>query len=164
LLKTLDDQTDMCFIFTKANADTDGRIINNMIEDYVSKNSHKAIAFTSLGQLRYLSAIKYMDGVIGNSSSGLIEAPSFQIGTINIGDRQKGRIKAESIIDCLPNKKSIQRAMKKLFSEEFQEKLKTVSNPYGEGETSEKIFSVIRSVSLDGLVRKHFYDRSDSCE
>src|SRR3989338_4133875 len=97
LLFALDSLSDTHIIFTKANADTDGRIINYMIDSYVSANSNKSIAFTSLGQLRYLSALQNVDAVVGNSSSGLIEAPSFKIGTINIGDRQKGRIKAASV-------------------------------------------------------------------
>ena len=82
---------DTHFIFTKSNADTDGRIINEIIDKYVENNPHKSVVFSSLGQLRYMSALQFMDGVIGNSSSGLIEAPTFKIGTINIGDRQKGR-------------------------------------------------------------------------
>ena len=99
LLRVLDEQVDTHLIFTKANADTNGRIINQMIDDYVATHTDKAVSFTSLGQLRYLSAMQYIDAVVGNSSSGLLEAPSFKIGTINIGDRQAGRIKAESVIE-----------------------------------------------------------------
>ena len=98
LLDALDEQKDTNIIFTKANADTYGRIINKMIDEYVLNNSGKAIVFTSMGQLKYLSAMQFVDAVVGNSSSGIIEAPSFKTGTINIGDRQKGRIKALSII------------------------------------------------------------------
>jgi GDP/UDP-N,N'-diacetylbacillosamine 2-epimerase (hydrolysing) len=104
LLDAINTLENTNIIFTKANSDTDGRVINRMCEEYVSKNSHKAVGFTSLGQLRYLSALQFVDAVLGNSSSGLAEAPSFKIGTINIGDRQKGRIKAKSVIDCEPNK------------------------------------------------------------
>ena len=124
MLDSIDDLEDTNIIFTKANSDTDGRIINQMISEYVNKNIHKAREFTSLGQLKYLSALKYVDAMIGNSSSGISEAPSFNIGTINIGDRQKGRIKAASIIDCKPNRKSIKKAFKKLYSKEFQTRLK----------------------------------------
>ena len=99
-------------IFTKTNSDTNGKIINNMINDYVCRNSKNSIAFSSLGRLRYLSALKYVDAVIGNSSSGIIEAPSFKLATINIGDRQNGRVKASSIIDCLPKKEDITKALK----------------------------------------------------
>jgi len=139
LLNAVDELQDIRFIFTKPNADTEGRVIIKMIDDYVSKNSHKAIAFVSLGQLRYLSAMQFIDGIVGNSSSGLAEAPTFKIGTINIGDRQRGRIKAESIIDCEPKKESILTAIRKLYSKEFQEKLKDVENPYGEGGATEKL-------------------------
>ncbi len=100
ILKALDDFKNLKVIFTKPNADTYGRIIINMIDDYVKRNKDKAIAFINLGQLKYLSCMNYIDGILGNSSSGIIEAPSFKIGTINIGDRQRGRIKAKSIIDC----------------------------------------------------------------
>jgi GDP/UDP-N,N'-diacetylbacillosamine 2-epimerase (hydrolysing) len=158
LLKALDGLHNTHIIFTKANADTGGRIINNMIDEYVNSHLYKAIAFTSLGQLRYLSAMQYVDGVIGNSSSGLIEAPTFNIGTVNIGDRQKGRIKAESVVDCLPTVSSIKDALTKLYSTNFNKKLKSVKNPYGEGETSERILGIIKTFPYDGLIKKIFYD------
>src|SRR5690606_39122045 len=119
LLTALEDLQHVLIIFTKANADTDGRIINLLIDDYVLNNQHKAIAFASLGQLRYLSALQYVDVVIGNSSSGLIEVPSFHKPTINIGDRQKGRIKGETVIDCDPECRSIKQAIDQALSEEF---------------------------------------------
>ncbi|MDK9694707.1 MAG: UDP-N-acetylglucosamine 2-epimerase [Sulfurimonas sp.] len=120
LLDAIDELKNTNIIFTKANSDTDGRVINQMIDEYVTKNSHKAIGFISLGQLRYLSALQFVDAMVGNSSSGLAEAPSFQIGTIDIGERQKGRIKAKSVIECEPNKQSIKKAFEKLYSDEFQ--------------------------------------------
>ena len=143
LLNAIDDLEDTNIIFTKANSDIDGKIINHMIDEYTSKNTKKSIGFTSLGQLRYLSAMQYMDAVVGNSSSGLIETPSFNIGTINIGDRQKGRIKAASIIDCKPNKKSIKNAFGVLHSKKFQSTLKDIKNPHGEGLASEKIIKIL---------------------
>jgi GDP/UDP-N,N'-diacetylbacillosamine 2-epimerase (hydrolysing) len=158
LLSALDTLQNTHIIFTKANSDTDGRIINTMIDDYVAKNSHKTIAFISLGQLRYLSALQYVDAVVGNSSSGLAEAPSFKIGTINIGDRQKGRLKASSIIDCEPNKKSIVQAFKRLQSNEFQKMLEEVQNPYGDGCASQKIIAEIKKVDLTAILKKSFYD------
>lgn len=158
LLDAIDELEDTNIIFTKANSDTDGRIINQMIDEYISKNSHKSIGFTSLGQLRYLSALQFVDAMVGNSSSGLAEAPSFKIGTINIGDRQKGRVKASSIIDCGPNKSEILQAFKKLYSKEFQEILKTTMNPYGDGCASLKIIEVLKNVSLDNILKKSFYD------
>jgi len=158
LLSAIDELKDTSIIFTKANSDTDGRVINQMIDEYVSNNSYKSVAFTSLGQLRYLSALQYMDAVVGNSSSGLIEAPSFKIGTINIGDRQKGRLKSESVIDCKPNKEDILKAFDKLYSEEFQLFLGKIKNPYGEGCASIKIVQVLKSINLKDIIKKTFYD------
>lgn len=158
LLNAIDKLEDTNIIFTKANSDTDGRIINSMIDGYVGKNSQKSVCFTSLGQLRYLSALQYVDAMVGNSSSGLAEAPSFKIGTINIGDRQKGRIKASSVIDCEASETSIQKAFSKLYSKEFQESLKTTINPYGDGRASKKIIEVIKNTNLDDILKKSFYD------
>ena len=158
LLNAIDELEETHIIFTKANSDSDGRVINHMIDGYVSKNSHKAIGFTSLGQLRYLSALQFVDAVVGNSSSGLLEAPSFKIGTINIGDRQKGRIKASSVIDCEPYKQSLKEAFDKLYSKPFQELLTTVQNSYGEGCASLKIVSILKKVDVNGLLKKRFYD------
>lgn len=158
LLNAIDKLEDTNIIFTKANSDTNGRVINSMIDEYVSKNFNKSVCFTSLGQLRYLSALQYVDAVVGNSSSGLGEAPSFRIGTINIGDRQKGRIKASSVIDCEPNKDSILKSFEKLYSKEFQEDLKTTINPYGDGCVSQKIVEVIKNVDLENILKKSFYD------
>ena len=158
LLDAIDELEDTNIIFTKANSDTDGRIINQMCDEYVLKNSHKSICFTSLGQLRYLSALQYVDGMVGNSSSGLIEAPSFKIGTINIGDRQKGRLKAKSIIDCDSLKSSILQAFEKLYSEEFDSILINTNNPYGDGCASEKIIKELKKVDLKNILKKSFYD------
>ncbi|MGB5793682.1 UDP-N-acetylglucosamine 2-epimerase, partial [Poseidonibacter sp.] len=131
LLDALDELEDTNIIFTKANSDTDGRIINQMIDEYVSTNSSKSVSFTSLGQLRYLSALQYVDVMVGNSSSGLIEAPSFKIATINIGDRQNGRLKAKSVIDTNNKKEDIIESFSKIYSKKFQKKLKSIKNPYG---------------------------------
>ena len=158
LLNVIDEYEEMHIIFTKANSDTGGRIVNQMIDEYVGEYTHKAVCFTSLGQLRYLSALQFVDAVVGNSSSGLIEAPSFQIGTLNIGDRQKGRIMAESVINCDNSEESIREGFTKLYSKEFQEKLTTVKNPYGDGCASEKIVEILKSVNLNDLLKKQFYD------
>jgi len=158
LLDSLDELQDAKIIFTKANSDTDGRIINSMIDDYVASHAN-TISFTSMGQLNYLSALQFMDGVVGNSSSGLLEAPSFKIGTIDIGDRQKGRIRAASVISCLPNKKSISNAFKKLYSKQFQSIVGKVENPYGKGGASKMIIRIIKDISLlDSIIKKSFYD------
>ena len=112
----------------------------------------------SLGQLRYLSALQYVDCVVGNSSSGLIEVPSFKIGTINIGDRQKGRICGDSIISCENSENSLKSAFDKLYSHKFQKKLLNVENLYGQGGTADKIINTIKTFDLDKLLFKKFYD------
>jgi len=158
LLNALDELQNARIVFTKPNADTEGRVIIKMIDDYVSQNSRESAAFISLGQLRYLSALQFVDGVVGNSSSGLAEAPTFKIGTINIGDRQRGRIKADSVINCEPTKESILMALEKLYSKEFQKKLKGVRNPYGEGGAAEKIKNIIKEKDISNILKKEFYD------
>lgn len=160
LLEVCKQYTDMYFIFTKANADANGRIINKLIDEYVDTNKN-AIAFTSLGTKGYLSAMKYCSFVIGNSSSGIIEAPSFKIPTINIGDRQKGRIQAESVINCEPEIEDIKNAIELSLSRSFQEKIKNVVNPYGDGKTSDKIVSTLKEFLLNDnriSLKKEFYD------
>jgi GDP/UDP-N,N'-diacetylbacillosamine 2-epimerase (hydrolysing) len=159
LLNTLDKFSDLKIIFTKANSDTDGRIINSMIDEYIKNNKDRAIAFTSMGQQRYLSAMKYIDLVIGNSSSGIIEVPSFNIPTINIGDRQKGRIQAETIINCEPIENEIYKAIELGLSIDFKEKIKDIINPYGNGNVSEKILHKIKDNLSRGIeLKKSFHD------
>lgn len=159
LLNSLDKFKNMKFIITKANSDNDGRIINKLLDDYYEKNKERVILFTSMGQLRYLSAMKYCSMVIGNSSSGIIEAPTFRIPTINIGDRQKGRIQAVSVINCRPIEKEITESINKVLDGKYFEVLKNMKNPYGDGETVEKIMEIIDTV-LDKKVdlKKKFYD------
>jgi len=111
-----------------------------------------------MGQLNYLSALQFMDAVVGNSSSGLLEAPSFKIGTIDIGDRQKGRIKADSVISCPPKKESVSQSLCKLYSKDFQSILKSTKNPYGSGGASEAVLDTIKNFNLDNIVKKTFYD------
>jgi len=157
LLDSISELKNTKIIFTKANSDTDGRVINSMIDEYVA-NRDNTVAFKSMGQLNYLSALQFMDAVVGNSSSGLIEAPSFKIGTIDIGDRQKGRMKAKSIITCLPNKVSIDSALSQLYSKEFKRIINEVVNPYGTGGASKKIIEIIKNINLDNIIKKSFYD------
>nr|WP_321266992.1 UDP-N-acetylglucosamine 2-epimerase [uncultured Sulfurimonas sp.] len=159
LLDAIDKLEDTKIIFTKANSDTQGRVINRMINAYVKSNSDKSVCFDSLGQLRYLSSLQYIDAVVGNSSSGLLEAPSFKVGTINIGDRQKGRIMAQSVINCTSDSKSITQAFEKLYSDEFKKRLLDVLNPYGDGGASQKIKEIIKNASLDSIIKKVFYDK-----
>ncbi len=129
-----------------------------MIDEYAKTNPEKAVAFTSLGRLLYLSTLQYVDAMVGNSSSGILEAPSFKAGTINIGDRQKGRIKAESVIDCLPTKEDINKAFQKLYSAEFQKSLKDVKNPYSRPGTAKEIKKVLKNYCLQDTLKKTFYD------
>lgn len=157
LLEAL-DETAYRLIFTKPNSDSDGRVIIAMIDEYVRQHPEKAVAFTSLGYLRYLSALQYVDAVVGNSSSGIVEVPSFGLPTVNIGDRQKGRLRADSVIDCLPEKTEITQALQQAFSAEFKAKARQTVNPYEQPDTVEKIFSVIKTYPLDSIIKKHFYD------
>lgn len=158
LLSAMDAHEDMQFIMTKANADQNGRIVNRMMEEYAAARPN-VICFSSLGMSRYLSALKYAAMVIGNSSSGLIEAPSFGIPTVNIGDRQKGRLRAQSVIDCEPEREAIRKAMEKAGSVKFQEICKNVSNPYGDGRATKRIVdAVFRMFERPIDLKKKFYD------
>ena len=157
LLAVLEKLTDIQLIFTLPNADTGGREIIKLITSFVENHSNSK-AYTSLGQLKYLSCLKFVDGVIGNSSSGLAEVPSFQKGTINIGDRQRGRLKADSVIDCEPHQGAILEALKKLYSSDFQKILKNVTNPYGKGGASEKIIQQLQCMNFENILKKRFYD------
>ncbi len=156
-LKTLHDTH---LIFTMPNADTNGRVLIDMVNRFVSEHPH-AQSFPSLGQLRYLSCVRHVDGVVGNSSSGLAEVPSFGKGTINIGDRQRGRLRADSVIDCMPEHESIATAIQRLYSNEFQQMLKTVQSPYGEGGASERVVDALKRASLGDILKKRFFDITD---
>ena len=158
LLAALKQQERTQLIFTMPNADTEGRVLFQMIEEFVQQNSERAKAFKSLGQLRYLSYLKHVDAVVGNSSSGLAEAPSFQIGTINIGDRQRGRLKAASVIDCEPDHYSIRHALEKLYSSSFQNQLASVQNPYGEGGASAAVVKTLGEFPFEGILKKTFHN------
>lgn len=163
LLEALEELEDTQLIFTLPNAEANSHEIITLIKKFETRHNN-AKAFTSLGQLKYLSCLKWVDGVIGNSSSGLIEAPSFYKGTINIGDRQRGRLKAASIIDCEPNKQSILEAIKILYSRNFQSKLLDVKNPYGNGGASKAIVKQLCAMSVSGILKKQFYDIPSICE
>ena len=158
LLAALDKLEDSFFIFTKANADTNGRIINQICETYAQKNSHKSVLFDSLGTLRYLSVMKVCDAIVGNSSSGIIEAPSMYTATINIGNRQKGRIQAGSILNCDVNSDDIYGLLKQVQPQEFKDTLKEITNPYGTGNASIQIAAVLSEINVPSLLIKKFYD------
>ena len=158
LLDALDKLDDTKFVFTKSNADNEGRSLNRLIVDYVTSCPEKAVVHTSLGQLRYLSTLKQVTGVIGNSSSGIIEAPSIKTGTINIGRRQEGRVRASSIIDCDPDLESICSAFERLFSPEFQSLVQHTRNPHDGGPVSENILRILRQQKSSGWRKKPFFD------
>ncbi|MCD4741900.1 MAG: UDP-N-acetylglucosamine 2-epimerase [Desulfobacteraceae bacterium] len=158
LLAALDNYPDYKCILTGANADTDGKIINLMINDYAGLYPDRCFSISSLGYLRYLSAMQLCEAVIGNSSSGILEAPALKVPTINIGDRQKGRIRTESIIDCEPVKDSILSALKSVCSNEFKSNMKEMKIPHGKRGTAQKIVEVIRTIDLDNILKKRFFD------
>jgi GDP/UDP-N,N'-diacetylbacillosamine 2-epimerase (hydrolysing) len=157
LLAALDELSDTNLIFTMPNADTGGRELAGMVENFVATHSNSRI-YDSLGQLRYLSCMNYVDGVVGNSSSGLAEAPSMGVGTINIGDRQKGRLCASSVINCEPSRESIRGALTQLYDPKFRSSLASTSNPYGNGGASKKIVDIIISQKINNLIKKSFFD------
>jgi GDP/UDP-N,N'-diacetylbacillosamine 2-epimerase (hydrolysing) len=157
LLAALALLDDTLLIFTMPNADTEGRALWSKVADFVGKQP-RAHAFTSLGHRHYLSCIAQVDGVVGNSSSGLTEVPSFRKGTVNIGDRQRGRLRAASVIDCEADRASIGAAIHRLYSRDFQESLESVCNPYGDGGASQRVADILRRYPLEGLLKKAFYD------
>ena len=157
LLAALAELEDTTLIFTMPNADTGGRELGAMFQQFAESHP-SAKVFSSLGQLRYYSCLAQVDGVIGNSSSGLLEAPSFKVGTVNIGDRQKGRLKAESVIDCDPKKHSILAALSKLFGTRFQNKLTEVVSAYGTGGAVNSIVQTIAVHPLENILKKQFYN------
>jgi GDP/UDP-N,N'-diacetylbacillosamine 2-epimerase (hydrolysing) len=157
LLAALSDLRDTGLIFTMPNGDTDGRILFRLIEEFC-RHHKDAHVYKSLGNQIYYSCMAHFDAVIGNSSSGLMEAPSFKKGTINIGDRQLGRLKASSVIDCNPVKEEIDAAIKKILSNSFQEALLAVKNPYGDGGASEAIVQKLERLDYERILRKDFYD------
>ncbi len=157
LLAALDTLADVRLIFTMPNADTDGRVLRDMLRQYVADHANARV-FTSLGQLLYLSCLQHVDGVVGNSSSGLTEVPTFGKSTVNIGDRQRGRLKAASVMDCAPERRSITAALQRLYSPAFTATLAHVRNPYGEGGASEKVVEILRQYPLENILKKSFYD------
>jgi len=158
LLAALEEIRDTHFIFTAPNADAEGRVISGQIDKFVLSHPNVAVQFVSLGRERYLSTLQFVDAVVGNSSSGLAEAPTFKTGTINIGDRQKGRLKAGSVIDCLPRRDSILEALNTLYSAEFAKRLAKTENPYGDGDATEKIIKILETINLPDEPKKGFYE------
>jgi len=157
LLDALDAFPDVNTFITLPNADMEGRGIINLIQDYVARTP-RAASFTSLGQIRYHSLMHYVDGVVGNSSSGLIEAPAMHKPTVNIGTRQRGRLRASSVIDCDPETGSIIEAIQTIYSADFQAPLTDVINPYGVSGGSAKVVEILESTPLEGILIKRFHD------
>ena len=159
LLAALDQHKGLRYLFTGANSDTDGRSINRMLKDYAQSHENFCLV-DSLGMRRYLSALKNSMFVIGNSSSGLVEAPSFKIPTINIGDRQRGRIAGETVIHCNPERHAIGQVIQKAMDATFREAVRGAENPYGDGHTSEKILEIITDFFVNDRIdiKKKFYD------
>lgn len=158
LLKALDQFPDIRILFTLPNADAGGRSIIQQMEEYVKKNRERARAFTSLGQLKYLSALQYVSAVVGNSSSGVLEAPYFGIPTVNIGDRQTGRLKPPSVIDTGTDVRSITEGIRKAFLPSFVKLSKRPSYVYGKGDTAPKILRIIQRTGKPASVKKTFHD------
>ncbi len=158
LLAALDSYPEAHIIMTGSNADTGGRTISHLMEEYARDRGDRVFFTSSLGQLRYLTAMKHCQILIGNSSSGIVEAPALKTASINIGDRQKGRLKAYSIIDCQETRRHITNAIDKALSAEFQEQLAGVQSLYGDCNASVRIKEELKHVNLSGILRKKFYD------
>ena len=154
ILNALKNIEDTAIIFTKSNADPDNFIINKLIDSFVYKNENAA-CYDSLGAIKYYSCLKNVDLVLGNSSSGIIEVPSFKIPTINIGDRQKGRLKPESVFDCASNTREIRRMILKFKNKKYNF---SQINPYYKKNSSQSILKVLKSVNLDHILKKSFFD------
>lgn len=162
MLRALDAFPDASIILTKGNADTQGRIINRLIDDFVAARPDRALAATSLGQVRYLSLLQHADCVVGNSSSGILEAPSSGTPTVNIGDRQRGRLRAPSVIDCGEDAASVTAAIRQALAPEMQAVAARRESPFGTGEAATRIRDVLLSTPLDGILMKRFHDLEPS--
>lgn len=158
VLNSLDSMSDVKIVFTKANADEGGRKINLMMKDYVEKSPENTILCDSLGQRRYLSLLKYVGVMVGNSSSGILEAPSFNLPVVNIGDRQKGRVRATNVIDCLLDSDRIILAIEKALSSGFRDSLCDMVSPYAKPGTAKEIKIILKSFDLHGILKKKFHD------
>jgi UDP-hydrolysing UDP-N-acetyl-D-glucosamine 2-epimerase len=158
LLQALDGFDDVHVIFTYSNADAGSRVIATLIEDYQSRHPARVAAFVSLGSLRYLSAMRHVDAVVVNSSSGILEAPAFKIPTVNIGDRQRGRLCAASVLHCPPQADAIRAALQRVWSGELAETLVNLKNPYGMGGASAEIKRNLKAFELQDLLKKRFFD------
>ncbi len=160
LLGALDRFPEARILFTKGNADAEGRVLNEMIDAYAVRHAGRVKVATSLGHLRYLSAVAGAAAVIGNSSSGIIEAPALGVPTVNVGDRQRGRLKARSVIDCAEGANAIRDAIRRALTPAFRAQARSARSLYGAGDASRRIKEKLRTIDLDGIVRKRFHSLS----
>lgn len=158
LFQALDDFPSLKLLFTQPNVDEGGWKLTRRIREFVEARPGRSILVPSLGRVRYISALKIVDAVVGNSSSGIIEAPSAGIPTVNIGDRQQGRIRAGSVLDCPPDRQAIAGALGRAFDPGFRAAAARVKNPYGDGHAAQRIHEVLRDIPLDNLLRKRFFE------
>lgn len=158
LFEALDEHPELRVIFTMPNSDTGGKVIAEAIERYATQHTNRVRAYKSLGMRRYLSVMKYCTAVVGNSSSGILETPSFHIPTLNIGSRQDGRIAATSVYNCLTDKTSISAGLDYILSPEFRAIATKAKNPYEKESTAQTIFDVISTYRLEDIIQKKFYD------
>lgn len=157
-LKAMDQFPNLRILFTMPNSDQGGDVIRKHIENYCNANPSRCKAFASLGMRRYISVIQYVGAVVGNSSSGLIEVPSAHIPTLNIGDRQNGRTRGCSVLDCESDTESIVEGMKAILSDEFKNKAKSAKNPYEKEGTAENIFEKLQFNLQKNITKKTFYN------
>lgn len=158
LFEALDEHPELRVIFTMPNSDTGGKVIAEAIEQYATQHTNRVRAYKSLGMRRYLSVMKYCTAVVGNSSSGIVETPSFHIPTLNIGSRQDGRIAATSVYNCATDKASISAGLGHVLSPEFRAIASKAQNPYAKEGTAQAIFEVISTYPLEGIIKKEFYN------
>ena len=158
LLTVLDEYPDYRLIISYPNADTSNRAVIELLEKYYLKDKARIFLTRSLGLVRYLSAVKLSKLVLGNSSSGLIEAPTLGVPTVNIGDRQKGRMHGDSVLSCDDSTASIRKTIEHALSDSFRQIVKKSKNPYGDGQASEKILDVLINFPLDNIIFKKFHD------
>ncbi len=164
ILSALASFPELGIIFTKPNSDTGNLAISSQIDSFVAAQPERAVAHTSLGQLRYLSALSHVDAVVGNSSSGLIEVPCFGIGTVNIGNRQKGRLSGNSVIHCDCSDHKISSAIKQALSPKFSKTVKQALNPYGTTGAAKRSIAILESWPLPQTVKKSFFDLSENAQ
>jgi UDP-hydrolysing UDP-N-acetyl-D-glucosamine 2-epimerase len=159
LLTALQPLVDTLLIFTESNSDLGGESINQKIRNFVQQNPERSVLLKSLGQRGYTSAMKYVDAVVGNSSSGIWEAPSYKVATLNIGSRQKGRVTANQTLTVECKAEQISSGLVAIFSSNFQDKLVNISNPYGDGKTAKRIADILQSIDISVISKaKKFID------